>query len=155
DTLRRFRNPVAAETPFGPGRVEVLTYSSRGAEADHIADLVRRAHLEDGIPWSQIAVLVRSGMLSIPSLRRALVGAGVPVQVAGDEVPLRAEPAVQPLLEALAASHDPAAMSVETAQMLVASPLADVDAAALRRLGRALRRTAREAGDDSPPPSAE
>ena len=135
--------------------MDVLTYSSRGAEADHIADLVRRSHLEDGVPWSQIAVLVRSGMLSIPGLRRALVGAGVPVQVAGDEVPLRAEPAVQPLLEALAACHDPAAMSVETAQMLVTSPLADVDAASLRRLGRGLRRAARAAGDDSPPASAE
>ncbi len=146
---------VAAESGLGPGRVEVVTYSPRGAEAEHVADLLRRAHLEDGIPWSEIAVLVRSGMLSIPGLRRALVGAGVPVQVAGDEVPLRAEPAVQPLLEALAACHDLAAMSVETAQMLVASPLADIDAASLRRLGRALRRSARAAGDDSPPSSAE
>ncbi len=155
DTFRQFRNPTAARSEFGPGRVEVFTHSSRGAEADHIADLAHRAHLEDGVPWSQIAVLVRSGMLSIPGLRRALVGAGVPVQVAGDEVPLRAEPAVQPLLEALAACHDPASMSVETAHLLVTSPLAEVDAASLRRLGRALRRAARAAGDDSPPPSAE
>jgi superfamily I DNA/RNA helicase/RecB family exonuclease len=155
DTFRTFRNPTAASSEVGAGRVEVFTYSSRGAEADHIADLVRRAHLEDGVPWSQIAVLVRSGMLSIPGLRRALVGAGVPVQVAGDEVPLRAEPAVQPLLEALASCHDRTAMSLETAQMLVTSPLADVDAAALRRLGRMLRRAARAAGDDSPPSSAE
>ncbi len=148
DTFRRFRNPVAAHGEVGPGRVDVLTYTSSGAQADHIADLVRRAHLEDGVPWSDIAVLVRSGMISIPGLRRALVGAGVPVAVAGDEVPLRAEPAVQPLLLALSASLDPAAMTTETALTLVASPLADVDAAALRRLGRALRRQAARADDD-------
>jgi superfamily I DNA/RNA helicase/RecB family exonuclease len=155
DAFRRFRNPEPAPSSFGPGRVEVFTYSSPGAEADHVADLVRRAHLEDGVPWAQIAVLVRSGMLSIPGLRRALVGAGVPVEVAGDEVPLRVEPAVQPLLEALSACRDPAAMTVETAQLLVASPLADVDAASLRKLGRALRRAARAQGDDAPPSSAE
>ncbi len=155
DTFRRFRTPVAAESPFGPGRVEVATYSSSGAEADHIADLVRRSHLEDGVPWSQIAVLVRSGVLAIPGLRRSLVGAGVPVEVAGDEVPLRAEPAVQPLLSALSACLDPEAMSVETAHQLVTSPLADVDAASLRRLGRRLRRRARLDGEETPAPSAE
>jgi superfamily I DNA/RNA helicase/RecB family exonuclease len=155
DTFRRFRNPAAAQTAFGPGRVEVFTCSSRGAETDHIADLVRRAHLEDGVPWSQIAVLVRSGMLSIPGLRRALVGAGVPVEVAGDEVPLRAEPAVQPLLEALSACVDPASMTVETAQMLAMSPLADVDASGVRRLGRLLRGRARLAGEDPPASSGD
>ena len=155
DTFRRFRNPVAAPSEFGAGRVEVFTFSSSGAEADHIADLVRRSHLEDGVPWSQIAVLVRSGMQSIPSLRRSLVGAGVPVDVAGDEVPLRAEPAIQPLLEALSASLDPAAMSVEAAHLLVTSPLGDVDPAALRRLGRQLRRAEREAGSAVATPSAE
>lgn len=144
DTFRRFRNPVAAAGERGPGRVDVMTYSSSGAQSDHIADVVRRAHLEDGVPWSEIAVLVRSGMVSIPGLRRSLVGAGVPVAVAGDEVPLRAEPAVQPLLLALSASQCPAEMTVETALALITSPLADVDAAALRRLGRALRRQARD-----------
>ncbi len=155
ETFRRFRNPVAMPSELGPGRVEVLTYSSSGAQADHIADLVRRSHLEDGVPWSQIAVLVRSGMVSIPSLRRALVGAGVPVEVAGDEVPLRGEPAVQPLLLALSASLDPAAMTTETAHTLITSPLADVDGASLRRLGRALRRAARADGDAAATPSAE
>lgn len=148
DTFRRFRNPVAAPSEHGPGRVDVLTYSSSGAQADHIADLVRRCHLEDGVAWSEIAVLVRSGMVSIPGLRRSLVGAGVPVAVAGDEVPLRAEPAVQPLLLALSTCLDPATMTTETALTLVTSPLADVDAAALRRLGRALRRQAAQRDDE-------
>jgi hypothetical protein len=88
EAFERFRSPVAEPGAYGPGRAEVLTFSSSGAETDHVADILRRAHLEDGVPWSEMAVLVRSGVSSIPGLRRALVGAGVPVEVAGDEVPL-------------------------------------------------------------------
>ena len=83
------------------GRVEVLTCTSAGAEAEHIAEILRAAHLRDGLAWEQMAVLVRSGRASIPPLTRALVAAGVPVEVAGDEIPLAADPAVRPLLLAL------------------------------------------------------
>ncbi|MEP6651464.1 MAG: UvrD-helicase domain-containing protein, partial [Lapillicoccus sp.] len=89
DTFESFRHPSADAGAVGDGRVDVLTFSSSGAETDHICDLLRRAHLEDGIAWSQMAVLVRSGLTTIPGLRRALVAGGVPVEVAGDEVPLR------------------------------------------------------------------
>ena len=53
--------------------------------------------------WDDMAVLVRSGRTSIPPLRRALGAAGVPVEVASDEVPLVRDPAVLPLLDALRA----------------------------------------------------
>ena len=58
-------------------------------------------------PGSEMAVLVRSGRASIPPLRRALAAAGVPVEVARDEVPLVREPAVVPLLDALRARGRP------------------------------------------------
>src|SRR3954451_20248621 len=67
-----FRSPAPAENAFGPGRVEVRTFDTARAETEHVADLLRRAHLEDGIPWSQMAVLVRSGRATIPPLRRSL-----------------------------------------------------------------------------------
>ena len=80
------------------GTVEVFTCSSRGAEADQIAEILRAAHLRDGLAWTEMAVLVRSGRTMIPGLTRALVAAGVPVEVAGDEIPLAADPAARPLL---------------------------------------------------------
>ncbi|MEY9936003.1 ATP-dependent helicase [Streptacidiphilus sp. MAP5-3] len=83
------------------GTVEILTFPTPGAELDNIADLLRRAHLEQGMPWSDMAVLVRAGARSLPSLRRALTSAGVPVDIDGDDLPLHAEPAVVPLLAAL------------------------------------------------------
>jgi superfamily I DNA/RNA helicase/RecB family exonuclease len=138
-TFATFRNPSTAPGPFGAGRVDAFTFTSSGAEIDHVADILRRAHLEDAVPWSEMAVLVRSAVSSIPGLRRALVGAGVPVEVAGDEVPLGKEPAVQPLLVALRAALDLERLPTEAARTLLLSPLGDLDAAQVRRLGRRLR----------------
>src|SRR5690606_9187119 len=138
----------AEDCPYGEGRVEAYTYSSPGAELDHVADLLRRAHLEDSLEWSEMAVLVRSGSRTIPALRRALVAAGVPVEVATDEVPLRLEPAVQPLLLALRVAAEPSTLTAEQAQALLVSPLGGLDATQVRRLARDLRREDREMHGD-------
>ncbi|OUZ08946.1 hypothetical protein BHE97_11950 [Aeromicrobium sp. PE09-221] len=138
--LRRHRE-VASEAPY-EGEVVVETYASATAEAEHIAEVLRHAHLEDGWAWSQMAVLVRSGS-DLSRLQRVLVPAGVPVEVAGDEVPLVAEPAVRALLSALEAADLVARgfpLDPEHAQTLLTGPLAGLDAPALRRVGRALRR---------------
>ncbi|QKW02495.1 ATP-dependent DNA helicase [Streptomyces sp. NA02536] len=153
------------------GRAEVYTYPTSGTELDNIADILRRAHLEDGVPWNEMAVLVRAGARTLPTVRRALTSAGVPVDVDGDDLPLRHEPAVAPLLTALravaAAEADgpadtgtdaaaaPCWLATETALTLLTSPLAGMDAADLRRLGRALCEEERAAGNPLPPPSDE
>ena len=125
----------------------VRTFDTERAEAEHLADLLRRAHLEDGIPWDDMAVLVRSGRASIPPLRRALGAAGVPVEVASDELPLVRDPAVLPLLDALRAVLNLDNDDVEhvdyidagRAEALLLSPLGGLDAGDVRRLARALR----------------
>ncbi|MFE4600363.1 ATP-dependent helicase [Kitasatospora indigofera] len=91
------------------GRVEVYTYATPGTELDSVADLLRRAHLEEGVPWGEMAVLVRAGGRSIPGVRRALSAAGVPLEIDGDDLPLREEPAVTPLLLALRVCAEQAA----------------------------------------------
>ncbi|MEU3556800.1 ATP-dependent helicase [Streptomyces fragilis] len=85
------------------GSVEVYTYPTRSTQLENVADVLRRAHLEDGVPWREMAVLVRAGSQSIPAVRRVLSSAGVPLEIDGDDVPLRHEPAVAPLLTALRA----------------------------------------------------
>ncbi|MFE9397304.1 ATP-dependent helicase [Streptomyces flavidovirens] len=183
------------------GRTEVFTYPTAGTELDNIADILRRAHLEEGVPWNEMAVLVRAGGRTIPAVRRALTSAGVPLEIDGDDLALRHEPAVTPLLTALRAvaeaalappaptspdqpaghpethaagepgeaadsregprqgnSTPPATttwLSAEVAAELLASPLAGMDTADLRRLGRALRDEERAAGNRLPPPSDE
>ena len=177
DTVRAHRSLSPARDG---GRVEAYTYPTTGAELDNIADILRRAHLEEGVPWGEMAVLVRSGGHTIPAVRRALTSAGVPLDIDGNDLPLRHEPAVAPLLTALraaatAALQDraeeeagpvpepepdagtqdtaPAWLDTETALTLLASPLAALDAADQRRLGRALRDEERAAGNLLPPPS--
>ncbi|WP_441250358.1 ATP-dependent helicase [Kitasatospora sp. McL0602] len=122
------------------GRAEVYTYPTPGAELDSIADLLRRAHLEDGVPWGEMAVLVRAGARSIPGVRRALGAAGVPLEIDGDDLPLREEPGVAPLLLALRICAEPVeACTAELARTLLTGPLGGLDGSDLRRLGRALR----------------
>lgn len=152
------------------GSVETYTYPTASTELDNIADLLRRAHLEDGVPWHEMAVLVRAGGRTLPALRRALTSAGVPLEVDGDDLALRHEPAVAPLLTALRAvataalrggaaeaaeGEEAAWLGTETALTLLASPLGSMDAADLRRLGRALRDEERAAGNRVPAPSGE
>nr|WP_267899092.1 ATP-dependent DNA helicase [Streptomyces corynorhini] len=100
EKVRTHREPTAVREG---GRVETYTFPTPSAELDNIADILRRAHLEDGVPWQEMAVLVRAGGRTIPSIRRALTSAGVPLEVDGADMPLRHEPAVAPLLTALRA----------------------------------------------------
>jgi superfamily I DNA/RNA helicase/RecB family exonuclease len=148
-----FRDPEPADNAFGPGSVEVVTFDTARAETENIADLLRRAHLEDGIGWSEMAVLVRSGRGSIPGLRRSLTAAGVPVEVARDETPLVREPAVLPLLGALAVvvdgeitdpTHDDF-VGADRAEALLTSQLGGLDATDVRSLTRAMRARDRSA----------
>ncbi len=97
EAARRHRAPG---TVRDGGRVDVRTYPSPGAELDGIADVLRRAHLEDGVPWRDMAVLARA-TAALPALRRALASSGVPVDLDTSDIPLHAEPAVAPLLLAL------------------------------------------------------
>jgi superfamily I DNA/RNA helicase/RecB family exonuclease len=142
EVFAAFRHPTAdAERPRG--KVEIFTCSSAGAEAEHIAEILRSAHLRDNLAWTDMAVLVRSGRTMIPGLTRALVAAGVPVEVAGDEIPLAADPAVRPLLLALQVAARGCAPTADEAQLLLTSPLGGMDSMSTRRLGRALREAER------------
>ncbi len=121
-----------------PGSVRILVASSASQEAAVIADTLRRAHLVDGIPWSSMAVLVRSATRQVPLLRRALGTGGVPAVVAGDELPLAAEPGARPLLALLRCALQPGALDEDAAAELLTGPLGGTDAVGLRRLRRSL-----------------
>jgi superfamily I DNA/RNA helicase/RecB family exonuclease len=120
------------------GQVRICVADTQAQEASLVADVLRRAHLADGVPWHRMAVLVRSAQRQGPALRRALTAAGVPVAVAGDELPLPDEPAVRPLLTLLRCALDPARLDEDTAAELLTGPLGQTDSLGLRKLRRAL-----------------
>ncbi|WP_203336813.1 ATP-dependent helicase [Nocardioides limicola] len=153
EARKAFSEPEAEAAE--PGRLEVFTFDTDRAEAEHLADLLRRAHLSDGIAWDQMAVLVRSGRTTIPGLRRSLTAAGVPVEVAADDLPLVRDPATQPLLEALRAVVHLGAEQGEDGpdpHSLLMGPLGGMDAGEVRRLARQLRSRAKARASETGEP---
>ena len=130
-----------------PGTARIIIAATAAQEASVIADVLRRAHLMDGLAWSSMAVLVRSATRQLPVLQRALAAAGVPVTIAGDELPLAAEPGTRPLLALLDCALRPGALDEQAAADLLTGPLGGTDALGLRRLRRWLRGSAQAAGE--------
>ena len=120
------------------GSVTVKLAASADAEAALIADTLRRAHLVDGVPWSQMAVIVRSVPRAGAGLAHALARAGVPVASSAVTGSLAAQPAAQALLTVLAATAD--GLDGEQALTLLTGPIGRVDPVSLRQLRRTLRR---------------
>jgi superfamily I DNA/RNA helicase/RecB family exonuclease len=120
------------------GSVTVRLAASAHAEASMIADALRRAHLIDGVPWSQMAVIVRSVPRAAARLPRALAAAGVPVALLANGGPVSEEPAAQALLTVLTATAD--GLDGERALALLTGPIGRVDPVSLRQLRRKLER---------------
>ncbi|HVK43697.1 MAG TPA: ATP-dependent DNA helicase [Micropruina sp.] len=120
------------------GDVRAVVCATESDQAQLIAEELRRAHLDEGYAHGDLAVLVRSGRRQIAPIARALVAAGIPVEVAGDEIPLLAEQAVRPLLLAVEVLLRGGELDADEAKRLLTSPLARLDAVGLRALGRLL-----------------
>ncbi len=120
------------------GSVTVRLAASAHAEAAMIADALRRAHLMDGVPWSQMAVIVRSVARAGSRLPRALAAAGVPVAPTSFGGPLSDEPAARALLTVLTATAD--GLDGAKALELLTGPIGRVDPVSLRQLRRTLQR---------------
>lgn len=138
------RRPLSMAT--NPGVVRIQKYDSDGAQAAHIADQIIRKHVHDDVPWSDMAVIVRSAVVTLPGIYRALVTAGVPVEIAADEIPLHQDPAVEPLITLLKVVDNSRALTPEIAETILTGPLGRLDMVDLRRFGRFLRKQERDQG---------
>ncbi|KAA1247794.1 ATP-dependent helicase [Mycobacterium simiae] len=127
------------------GSVTARLAASAHAEEAIICDALRRAHLIDGVPWSQMAVIVRSVQPAAARLPRMLAAAGVPVQTRAIGGSLSEEPAAGALLTVLAATAD--GLDGDQALALLTGPIGRVDPVSLRQLRRTLQR---DRADDSP-----
>ncbi|MCF6385377.1 ATP-dependent helicase [Mycobacterium sp. MBM] len=121
------------------GSVAVRIAGSTHAESTLIADALRRAHLVDGVPWSQMAVIVRSVPRVGAALGRTLAASGVPVDLPAADMRLSQQPAVRALLTVAACTAN--GLTGAAAMDLVTGPIGRVDPVSLRQLRRALRRT--------------
>lgn len=152
--LRSALHPGREET----GRVAVEVATSTAEEAAIVANTLRRAHLEDGIPWTDMAVLVRSVPRSYPAIRRALVLAGMPVAGAGAELPLHRQFGAGALLLALRAAtsavpdgaREAGSFDSDDVTALISGPIGGADPISWRRLRRGVRRVLAGLPDEQP-----
>ncbi|MGB3829571.1 MAG: ATP-dependent DNA helicase [Ornithinimicrobium sp.] len=129
----------------GEGEIEVAITHSGAQEAELVAHRFRRAHLVGGVPWSQMAVIARSGAAQ-EGMRRALSMAGVPVHTGSRVSPLATDPATRPLLLAIDivlqwSRGTRTALTDSEVLDLLTSPIGRADPVALRRLRRAVHRS--------------
>lgn len=117
----------------------VSIVESEGTLRDVIADTVRRRHLSDGVPWQDIAVIVR-GSGDIGKVRRTLLSAGVPVHINPTDVVLSEQRLVAAMLLALRGLEEE--LTNSQLEDLLTGPVGGADPVTLRRLIRGLRRYA-------------
>ena len=85
---------------FNGDRVEEAAKLASHAEAaQYIAHALKRSYLHDGLPWSEMAVLVRNPGLQVAALQRALAQNGIPLSVDAGALALADNPAVRPILD--------------------------------------------------------
>ena len=143
---RAHRSPACVG---GPGTVDVLSFDSAGEQAAGIADILRRARFEadSTLQWSDMAVLVRSGVSDIPRLQQALLAAGVPVEVPASDQPLAADPALAVFLTGVRLAVAPHTVAFDDAESFLTSPLVGMTPLEVRRLLRGLRQADRKAAE--------
>lgn len=142
-TLQETRRRRATPTRAG-SQLRTALLASEAQQVAAIARYLREQHVHHEVPWSQMAVLVRSGALA-GAIRRGLRSAGVPLEMALPDRPLRDEPAVSPLLLALRCILDEQVDATD-AVALLCSPVGGMDAVTVRALRRHLRQAERADG---------
>ena len=119
--------------------------ASHAAECQAVAGLLRERHLLDGVPWSSMAVVVRSGA-DVPAFERGLALADVPTAGDAARTALRDAPAAASLLTAASLVLGRERLTPEVAVEVLTGPLGRLDGVGLRRLRLALRHEELAAG---------
>ena len=77
---------------------QVAMLSSASDEANYIAHQFRSAHLRQGVPWSQMAVILRSPGAQVSALQRAFAMNSIPVEINAVALSLADNPAIKPII---------------------------------------------------------
>ncbi|MEV8214915.1 ATP-dependent DNA helicase [Leifsonia sp. NPDC077715] len=148
--------PVASAAGDGAAAVDGprpeivrLVATSAPSEAARLARKLRERHLLDGVPWSEMAVIVRSGA-HVPALSRSLAVAEVPTTTSIAGRPLRDDFAARQLITVAGVQLGAIELAPIVATELLLGPFGGLDSISLRRLRLALRQE-ELAGDGNRP----
>jgi superfamily I DNA/RNA helicase/RecB family exonuclease len=132
---QRAASAGGTDAPVPVVRIEA---ASPAREWGTIARVLRQEHLENGVPWSAMVVIVRSGA-QIPVIARSLALAEVPTRTSIGGTALRDDGAARGLLTLVDTGIRRTPLDAARATDLLLSPFGGLDRLALRRLRLALR----------------
>ncbi len=124
---------VDAEVPIA--RIEAVSAAREWAA---VARVLRQEHLERGVPWSDMAVIVRSGA-QVSSILRSLALSEVPTRSTVGGRALREDHAARSLMTLVSIGIGHSELTAEGATELLLGPFGGLDRLTLRRLRIALR----------------
>lgn len=116
--------------------VVVGRFRSLSEEAQFIAYQFRYAHLIENIPWSEMAVVLRTPGPQASALRRAFSQSGIPV--ASDIQALSNNAAIAPFLLLAQIALEQRQLTTDNCERLLMSEFGGADSVSLRRMQRAL-----------------
>jgi len=120
---------------------KVAALSSVSDEANFIAHQFRAAHLRDGVPWSEMAVILRSPGAQVAAISRAFAQNQIPVQIDATALSLADNPAIKPILTIAQIAIGQIKLSPsnwDQIQSLLYSEFAGADAILMRQMRVAL-----------------
>jgi superfamily I DNA/RNA helicase/RecB family exonuclease len=126
------------ETALDVAPILTLGATTPARQWTAIARHLREQHLVNGVPWSQMAVVVRSGA-QIGGIRRSLSLAEVPARTTVGGTALREDRAARALLTLVDVGAGRTALTAALASELLLGPFGGLDRLMLRRLRLALR----------------
>ncbi|MDQ4065075.1 MAG: ATP-dependent helicase, partial [Actinomycetota bacterium] len=139
----------------GAAVLEVMRFGNLSAEVEAIARAIRTAHLNDKIPFEDMAILLTSPRSMLPPLERALDLLEVPFSVSAPDRPLGREPIVRAFADVarVAVTEEPDADALAE---ILRSPLIGLEDGTVRELERVARISGRALAEvmEDPPPIA-
>ncbi len=122
-----------------------IEVKSESEEAQFIAYNIKRAHLIEGVAYSDMAIILRSQNTTATAIRRALGQSGIPV--AGDREAIASNAALAPflLLARVAAGNE--TLTLDVCERLLLSEFGGATSISLRRIRTALLRARNEEED--------
>ena len=132
-TLDKRLRPVASQ--------QVALLSSASEEANFIAHQFRSAHLISNMPWSQMAVIVRSPGPQITALQRAFAMNSIPVEIDAQAASLGDNPAIKPIITVAQIALGQLKITSsnwDEIELLLKSEFAGADAISIRQMRIAL-----------------
>jgi superfamily I DNA/RNA helicase/RecB family exonuclease len=132
----RQRTCSYTEKPVLDNAFTIARLRSQSEEAQFIAYHFKRAHLMHGIPYSEMAVILRSAGTQAAALRRAFAQVSIPV--AGDLEALSTNPAIAPFILLARVATGDQVLNLDTCERLLLAEFGGSDSISLRRIRSAL-----------------